>query len=242
VINSWKNGQSDSPKIERHCTQCRISNEQKLPDKVIKAIPEFKLPNGYILDIGLFDESNILAGIEIKVTHSIEDKKLNNLNIPFIEVNGLDIIQNPHKFKPTIDRFKAFKCKECQDFNKKFISKANLIAQKSLIPLPNKFYRFGICICWKCNKEILVFSWPEVSNLKEPKPRTIQFKYSKMANEKYWANTCPYCNSIQGNFFLYNEPDGPFFSFNCGNDTPEDYEKDISFICFYAKYYLGSKF
>jgi hypothetical protein len=26
-----------------------------------------------------------------------------------------------------------------------------------------------------------------------------------------WANTCPYCGAVQGNWFLYHEPDGAFF-------------------------------
>jgi hypothetical protein len=39
----------------------------------------------------------------------------------------------------------------------------------------------------------------------------VKFSYSKTVNARYWANTCEHCGALQGDFFLYNEPDGPFF-------------------------------
>jgi len=62
--------------------------------------------------------------------------------------------------------------------------------------------------CWKCKKEILVFSWPKTKWEEhkppkvEPIPRTIQYRYSKTARSHYWVNTCPYCKCIQGDWFL----------------------------------------
>ena len=38
----------------------------------------------------------------------------------------------------------------------------------------------------------------------------IGYDYSKMANEEYFANHCKYCNTIQGDFYLFEEEDGPF--------------------------------
>lgn len=35
-------------------------------------------------------------------------------------------------------------------------------------------------------------------------------KYSKTINATYFANTCEHCDSLQGNFFLYQEVDSPF--------------------------------
>ena len=61
----------------------------------------------------------------------------------------------------------------------------------------------------------------------ENKPRTIQERYSRTAGEEYLANTCPFCESLQGDFFLYNEPDGPFFGFKCGDATHSSFENDM---------------
>ncbi|SMG61640.1 DUF5710 domain-containing protein [Cedecea sp. NFIX57] len=34
--------------------------------------------------------------------------------------------------------------------------------------------------------------------------------YSKTAQNSYYANHCPYCNSLQGDFMIYSEPGGAF--------------------------------
>ena len=38
-----------------------------------------------------------------------------------------------------------------------------------------------------------------------------QMKYSKTVGQSYYANTCPKCKSLSGDFFLHSEPGGPFF-------------------------------
>jgi len=50
---------------------------------------------------------------------------------------------------------------------------------------------------------------------------TFKFKYSKTVGSKYFANTCPGCGVISGDFFLHSEPEAPFF--------PTD-EEEASFL------------
>ena len=52
------------------------------------------------------------------------------------------------------------------------------------------------------NKEVI-----ELINQKFP---FYKLGYSKTVNEKYWANHCMKCNSLQGDFFNHNEPGGAF--------------------------------
>jgi hypothetical protein len=52
--------------------------------------------------------------------------------------------------------------------------------------------------------------WPD-SCPEEGRPATVQFRYSKTIDASYWVNVCPHCDKIQGDYFLYCEPDGPFF-------------------------------
>ncbi|MBI3713792.1 MAG: hypothetical protein HY253_12650 [Burkholderiales bacterium] len=40
---------------------------------------------------------------------------------------------------------------------------------------------------------------------------TFQLKYSKTTQSKYYANTCPSCGVLSGDFFLHSEPGDPFF-------------------------------
>jgi hypothetical protein len=36
-------------------------------------------------------------------------------------------------------------------------------------------------------------------------------RYSKTAGSRYYANTCPKCGVISGDFYLHSEPGAPFF-------------------------------
>ena len=36
-------------------------------------------------------------------------------------------------------------------------------------------------------------------------------RFSKMAGQKYFGNTCPKCGVLSGEFFLHSEPGAPFF-------------------------------
>jgi hypothetical protein len=39
-------------------------------------------------------------------------------------------------------------------------------------------------------------------------------RFSKMAGQKYFGNTCPKCGVLSGEFFLHSEPGAPFFPEN----------------------------
>ena len=40
---------------------------------------------------------------------------------------------------------------------------------------------------------------------------TFKLKYSKTVGSQYFANTCPSCGSLSGDFYLHSEPGAPFF-------------------------------
>lgn len=87
--------------------------------------------------------------------------------------------------------------------------------------------------CWRCGQKMPVIallaphiedSYNEVytiSNIKkmpdnvrffiQGKVPTFLFRYSKTVEGKYFANTCPRCKVIYGDFFLHDEPGAPFF-------------------------------
>lgn len=51
----------------------------------------------------------------------------------------------------------------------------------------------------------------EVLSFIQSKVPTFVLKYSKTVGRKYFANTCPKCRAIYGDFFLHDEPGAPFF-------------------------------
>jgi hypothetical protein len=100
-------------------------------------------------------------------------------------------------------------------------------------------FMVGIKIhCWRCEAKMPVISLlaPNVDNTEDQvcllsgienlpnqvlsfiqiRVPTFKLKFSKTANTKYFANTCPKCGVLYGDFFLHDEPGAPFF--------PEDEE------------------
>ena len=51
----------------------------------------------------------------------------------------------------------------------------------------------------------------QVLSFIQNKVPTFILKYSKTVGRKYFANTCPKCRVIYGDFFLHDEPGAPFF-------------------------------
>ncbi|MBI3001353.1 MAG: hypothetical protein HYY46_23310 [Deltaproteobacteria bacterium] len=43
---------------------------------------------------------------------------------------------------------------------------------------------------------------------------SFKLKYSKTSGSRYYANTCPKCGVISGDFYLHSEPGAPFFPTN----------------------------
>ncbi len=115
----------------------------------------------------------------------------------------------------------------------KYKKKIERISRETGVVIPDKYFVCAPATCWKCDKEILVFSWPnhsdneQIAPIIEPIPSTIKYQFSKTAEEKYWINTCPYCQSNQGDFYLYSEPDGPFFALELSTENKGSIENEL---------------
>ena len=95
-------------------------------------------------------------------------------------------------------------------------------------------YMIGMKIaCWRCQARMAVIAFlaphvanadgqvcvlghiqnmpPDVMAFVQHRVPTFQLRSSKMAGSRYFANTCPKCRVISGDFFLHAEPGAPFF-------------------------------
>jgi hypothetical protein len=95
-------------------------------------------------------------------------------------------------------------------------------------------YMIGMKIhCWRCQSRMPVIAilaphiedtenqigiLSEIESLPDDVIKYIQhrvptykLKYSKTLEHKYFANTCPKCRVISGDFYLNSEPGAPFF-------------------------------
>ena len=216
AVNNWKASRFPAPIVVRTCPKCGYKIEQPLPDKVERAEGEYSLGE-YRCDVVLITDNTPAAAIEIRVTHAVDEHKDENLPIPYIELEGEEVIKYPHLWKPIVDKFRPFRCQNCIAEERINRQRCERVSMATGLPVPTKYYITGVTQCWKCHKEILVYTWPGHDSFsKEPPkikpiPQTIQYRSSKTVGDSYWVNTCPYCHAIQGDFYLFSEPDGPFF-------------------------------
>jgi hypothetical protein len=131
IINDYASGIGESPVIERKCIACYQVKEQRLPGRQISAQLERKLPSGFIADVAVIGEKDeFVAAIEIKVTHAVSDDKHWQIGLPYIEVEGEAILNNPYLWKPIRDRFKPIKCNNCLNLLNSYKERVSSIAKK----------------------------------------------------------------------------------------------------------------
>jgi hypothetical protein len=64
--------------------------------------------------------------------------------------------------------------------------------------------------CWKCGCDIPVYTWDGHEFWAEICPE--DGRPPTLRNDAgYWANYCTKCDALQGDYYLYMEPDGVFF-------------------------------
>lgn len=230
VVLAWKAGLRPAPVFVCKCYRCHNKIESPIPDKVDAVALEVTLADGHRVDVGLLEKGITIAAIEVKVTHAVDVIKAGQISVPFIEVDGNEIIERPDRLVAIQDHFKRRLCRECIAKEQEARQKQRQIEAKitSLLKeinyqrLPeldsNNKYIVRLTTCWECGREIIVFAWfPFKIFTKqkppEPIPKTIKWRYSNSHKDRYWANTCLYCNSLQGDYYLYCEPDGPFWGY-----------------------------
>ena len=163
VISDWKSGKIDAPILKRVCEICRKSVDQPLPDKVERAVLEYRMSDGFVVDVALMVGNEPAAAIEIRVSHAVDENKAELLSVPFIELDGQSVLENPTIFEPIRDHFFPFTCGVCKRAKALFQVKVNEIAKQTGIKLPDRYYRYGFCECWRCKREIIVYAWPKAS-------------------------------------------------------------------------------
>jgi hypothetical protein len=112
-----------------------------------------------------------------------------------------------------------------------------------IIVNPPLYLASTIIACWRCGAGMPVVALiapnvPEaegeictLSDVKELPSEVLSFiqkrfpsfklKYSKTIQSEYYANTCPECGVLSGDFYLHSEPGAPFFP------TTENEAKDL---------------
>jgi len=227
-----------SPVIDRTCKTCTTVTKQSLPATLTSAQLERKLSSGFIVDVALMIGDEIVSGIEIKVTHEVDEHKQTNIGLPFLELLADDVINDPMFWIPSIDAYQEYECPCCEKNKKVYWNYLKQISRETNVCLPTSIFRAATRECFRdnCKTEFLIFDWPGRINGNPPpeeKPHTIQYRYSKTTKETTWVDTCPACKTIVGAFFykslcLREEP---------SQFTDESYRLDMTEI---ATWFMAS--
>lgn len=205
--------------IINNCQSCGEQLEQVLkPNTFSKAVEELRVGQ-YICDVVAFrGDDEIVLGIEVLVTHAVDEQKAKNLSLYWIELKAEDVIKSETIWKPVQSRLKQGNCQKCKKGAQKFRLLAKQYGIDDALVSTNKLAFFSTKYptgylgftgkCWSCKRDIPLFWWAGVpfctEKPPEPRPKTIQFKFSKTYGKPYWANTCAGCGMLQGDNFLEN--------------------------------------
>lgn len=213
TINNQADPQKRRPiKIQTTCVCCNSEAIKSLPYDMFTSVYEEKSIGGYICDVVAQKNNEDILAIEILFSHHVDENKAKKLKIRWVELSAESVLLNPHYWQPTQYKLRPALCEKCENH----IVKLNeIIAKFNHEPCPAAIYKdptkgeylAEIEKCFSCKQEIPVYWWDGVpfcqNKPPEPKPRTINFKFSKTYQGLYWANTCPNCNATQGDNFLF---------------------------------------
>ncbi|HBZ6168958.1 TPA: hypothetical protein ML354_001633 [Salmonella enterica] len=196
--------------LVKNCLCCYRKKSIEIRPGYFIGCEQEKHVGSYVCDVlaATFDNKEI--AIEVFHTHKVDEDKAIGLPVQWFELDVESIFENPYHWSPENGKYKPYICPECIKHFKKVISichrwniPRNLYTPINLSVLEDK-YVADITYCWKCEEMIPVFSFGSSTS----RPYTVQYRYSKTAQEKYWANTCPKCKAMQGDWFIYMEPSG----------------------------------
>lgn len=113
AVNDWKRGLGPQPAFVRTCLGvCGKAHRESFPDAVEIAKIELRVPSCQrILDVGLLKTGKAVFGIEVLVTHRVDEQKAGSLDIPWIEVDAEHAIQTPAELFAL--QYGNIACREC---------------------------------------------------------------------------------------------------------------------------------
>ncbi|EKN4695555.1 hypothetical protein ABF228_002295 [Yersinia ruckeri] len=211
VIISNSN-ETNEIELVNYCRSCGDEYVVRLKKGFFSGAEEEVSIPPYICDIVGFKNNEMRLAIEIFVTNEVNSEKAKGLKLFWIELDAQSVINNPYYWRPKKSRLKDGFCDSCNIEIKHIQTVADhySINRDLYSPISDSrvfYYIAGVEVCFKCKNEIPVFWWPGVPFSSDepllPRPHTIKLIFSKKFHGSYWANTCAYCNSTQGDNYLF---------------------------------------
>jgi hypothetical protein len=202
------------------CSTCQAPTERELPRTAFTSSAVEERVGPFVCDVIAFKDDKPVLAVEIFNSHAVGDEKAEQLELPWIELNAAEVLEDPFNWRPGQMRLKPTLCRDCKAAR----AKLERVAAHWKLPLAEPLYVAAVAPCWGCKEEIIWYWWQGVPFAQEkppqPIPRTLQFRFSKMYGGKYWMNICPGCRAPQGDNFVFLASDSPFNGISL-NQTPE---------------------
>ncbi len=219
VIEEWKTGRGPRPSVSRPCIRydCDGGVVQDLPDDVTGARSEVRLPSGLVGDVVLYRGSEPAVVVELLVTSRVSREKAARFLLPWVELEAQAVLDRPYWWVAVQDGLHSFRCPTCvrresdrgSDLSVIRDGARQLAERADLEISGNAHYHAIPHTCWSCSSEILVYAWKGAGTHSprrppEPIPGTVQHRVTEGAGN-YWANCCPRCSAVQGDYYLVEE-------------------------------------
>ena len=219
IIEEWKSGGGPRPCVSRPCPaySCGGGIVQDIPDDVTHALEEVRLPEGTIADVVLYRGDVPAVAIEVLVTHPVGLEKAARFSRPWMELRAEDLLERPYWWVAVADGLRPFACPACAKRDEVRTRELDEIRMRALVVAerldltlpPNPPYECVAHPCWRCAAEMVVFLWPgsgkhSARRPPRPTPSSVQYRATDAGGD-YWANCCPRCATVQGDFYLSTE-------------------------------------
>lgn len=196
--------------LECACSECRILFEKSLPKDAFSS-SQVEVPVGkYVCDVVAYKGDEAVLAVEIFESHAVDDNKARDLDLPWIELKAIDVLENSMHWRPVQARLKPTACPKCKAKS----AKLEQVKARWKLPAVHPDYVAAVAPCWSCQKEIVWYWWPGVpfaeNKPPEPIPPVVKHRHSKMYGGSYWMNVCPGCRAPQGDNFVFLAGDSPF--------------------------------
>lgn len=217
VVAEWKAGTGPRPCVDRPCPvwSCDGGVVQDLPDDITRAEAEVRLPDGTVADVVLYRGDEPACAVEIVATHAVDPEKALRMGLPWMELDAEDVLDRPYWWVVAQDGLRPFACPKCRarsaERRAEVAGTASLAREVAarigqLLP-PTPPYHLVGHRCWRCGAEMVVFLWPgggthSARRPPAPRPTTVRLCATEGYGGEYWANCCPSCGSVQGDWYL----------------------------------------
>lgn len=209
AVRAWREDGGPAPRLLRPGRTCQICGDQlpqELPAAVLSAGEEVPVAGGRVADVGLFGIDGLLAVMEVRWSHAVdEDKRLQfeQAGVLWGEVDAADILNDPLQWHLVQDKFKPYRraiCRDCRATIRHAHARVRALAERDGVTLPDKRnYRVGLTRCSSCQSDMLFFVWPVGSPI-PPRPETIFLEMLPLDSPRTsrWINRCPCGGSEEG--------------------------------------------